>query len=509
MSIGAEEKSEPEGSTSGHSCCRRLRFALSLAGPYCALSVIVGGKDLYILEFGASAEALGGILLVISIAAPVLDFVAGNLQDSGGLSRCFSLASWGRRAPWFLTHNTALAPLMFLFALPPSYELGVLHLWFTVLVVLGYWCYATCINSFEASRVEIYPFKEERLAVEKFCKLTVIAGGTVGTVVSMMCLTYPNTKTFGVAGFIGFLTILSCNAATTVMREAKSQTDEDKHKEGVKQSILKVFRSGVVLRMVALRGLQGIYEAIIPCLMLYYFTFVYKLDKETRLAWLGAGMVLTAIVELTLAPLWSHVFAKSTKLMLYIPLVSRIVCAVLTPVIISTFTEPAFFMGYLIFWRICNSGYSFWRVAACGWICDHEGCGEGMVLGLFTMVNSWGRALTNSLAVLGLAWAGLVATNCLELEGEALDMCEHEKIHSQPDSLGNYLQVMIAWVAPAIELLICTMTYEFPIRPGSQMLEDVCQKKAKDLTAKKSPPSNPQASESNREGSLEETANSC
>merc|ERR1711972_94624 len=43
---------------------------------------------------------------------------------------------------------------------------------------------------------------------------------------------------------------------------------------------------------------------------------------------------------------------------------------------------------------------------------------------------------------------------------------------------------MVAWAAPAIELLICALTYEFPIRPGSEMLEELCRKKAAAISGK-------------------------
>lgn len=317
--------------------------------------------------------------------------------------------------------------------------------------------------------------------LEQYCKVAVGIGGGVGTASSFLCLTFPSGMVFAAAGVFGALTILSATVAVDVLREAKSTRPTE---EGQTQDLLSALRSGLVLRMIILRSLQGVYETIMPALQLYYFTFVFKMDKETRLYWFGIAAVFFSVGELGFAPIWSQLFAKSTQLMLYVPLALRIADAVLTPVILSSSQDPRVFVAYLGFWRVCNASFSYWRIAACGWICDHHGQGEGMLLGMFSMVNNLGRALTNSLAVLGLSWAGLVTFNCLEKEGDALDMCEFDKLHSQPESLEVYLKAMIVWFAPIVEIIICVLTYEFPIRPGSKILEEVCRKKAMALSEK-------------------------
>lgn len=473
----AQPKQEKLVWASGHTFCRRVRFAYSLTGPFVAMSVIGMGKDLYILEFGASAGMIGSILLACSFACPMMDLTVGNLQDRGRFFRSwFPVSDWGRRAPWFLTHNTVLAILLVAFLMPPSKVPQVLIIWFTMIWPIGYWCVSASINAFEATRVEIYPSKEERVMLEQYCKVTVGIGAGVGSGVVSLCLTYPATRTFLVASALGCLTILSSTAAVQVLREAKSQKPVDQ--PGAMHGVAAAIRSGVVSRMCLLRFLQGIYETIMPTLQLYYFTFVFKMSKEDRLYWFVVGAAMMGFVELVLAPLWSQVFARSNRLMLYVPLACRLTDAVLAPIILLSLRSPQVFVCYLGFWRICNSSYSFWRVVACAWVCDHEGRGEGMMLGLFTMVNNLGRALTGSVAMLGLGWAGLVTFNCLEEEeGPARLLCEHDKIHNQPDSLRTYLVVMLAWGAPAFEILICALTYEFPIRPGSQLLADICQKK--------------------------------
>merc|ERR1712203_214198 len=130
---------------------------------------------------------------------------------------------------------------------------------------------------------------------------------------------------------------------------------------------------------------------------------------------------------------------------------------------------------------------------------------EGMLLGLFTMGNNMGRATANAFAVLGLGWAGLVTTNCLEMLEVERELCEHDKIHIQPESLRLYLEFMVAAAAPGLELLICVLTYCFPIRPGSEMLAKVNEKQADVGSARMGSPS-PSAKAAARKGTASTTS---
>jgi len=174
--------------------------------------------------------------------------------------------------------------------------------------------------------------------------------------------------------------------------------------------------------------------------------------------------------------------------MLYVPLALRMVDIVAAPLMVLFVKDVSVFMVYLFIWRFCNAAFSYWKVAACAWVCDHDGGDrEGMILGVFTMVTNLGRAVTSAALVLGLGWAGLRTTICLEDEGVERDACERDKIHNQPESLTMYLQVMIGVMAPLIELVVCLLTWEFPIRPGSQMLADICKKQTESYRSRTSP----------------------
>lgn len=469
---------------SGHTRCRRLRFAYSLVGPFVGMSTVSLGRDLYLLEFGASASAMGAILLVSSFVAPSMDTIVGLLQDKGAIFwRCFPMDSWGRRAPWHICHNVLLAFLVLAFFQPPSYDFLVLHSWFAFIWFAGYWCIAASINAFEAARVEIYPFKEERIILEQYCKLAVAIGAGAGTSCVFLCLTVPSRPLLLAASAYGACVTMSSVLATPVLREARSRGDvvsasdsEEKAGRGILTELCASVRSRVVWRMLLLRFLQGLYETITPSVMLYYFTFVYELDKGSRFFWFSIAGTLMGIVELGLAPVWSWLFARTEKPLLFLPVSLRVLDAILTPFLIfAVDSHVMFFVAYLVIWRVCQSPYSYWRIAACGWACDYEDNGrEGLLLGSFSMVNNLGRALTNAFIVLGLGWVGLVTTSCLDLDGEAVqEACEYDKIHNQPQSLKTYLVMLVSVVAPSLSILISALTLEFPLRPGSRLLADL------------------------------------
>lgn len=456
---------------SDHGFCKRLRLAYSMAGPWLAQTVVSSGKDLYVLKFGASAERIGIILLACSFACPVMDCVLGNLQDRGSFfSRWMPLSSWGRRAPWYMTHNAALVPLLFAFFFPPSHELWALHAWFGLLLLLGYWCVSACLTAFEAARVELYPGKG-RVILQQYCEFTVSFGVGVGSGAIMFALTYTSKFTCLISGLVCSLVVLAGFMATGVLRETKACPVINDN-QGSLQNFLGAFRSTLVVRMIVMRLVQGISQSILPALMLYYLTFEYKLDKEVRSLWFIMGMASMGIVELSSAVLWSRLFTKYPVLMFRVPLLTRMAGAVLLPILLTVWKSPVAFVLFLGLWRLCVSNYCFWQVAACGWICDQEGRGEGTLLGLFGMTNNFGKAFAGSLAIWGLGWAGLVTRSCMQETEELRMSCEESLLHTQPESLSTYLQVMICWATPVVELIMCALLWEFPIRPGSARHEE-------------------------------------
>lgn len=473
-SVGVEDSQASLLTASGHSAGRRLRFAYCLTGPFVATGLFAQGKDLYLLEFGASAQSLGAILIVFSFLTPLVEIVAGKVQDQGLVFwRWFPTATWGRRAPWYLPHILGLAACVFAFFLPPSWDPAALNAWFALVWVVGYWCCSVCINAFEAGRVEIYKFKEERVLLEQYCKLVVVAAFGLGFGAVLAALTVSAAAVRAGCALVAALVVASGVGATPVLREARSAPTEQAEGMGT------VLRGPLVRHMMLIRFLQGVYETVFPSVQLYYYAFVLRMGKAERLQWFSASGVLLGAVELLLAPVWSRLFAKSTTLMLYQPVCFRALDACLAPALLLSSRDPLVYIAYTGIWRACNCSFSYWRLAACGWVCDKEARGhEGCALGAFSMANGFGRALCTGGLMLGMGMAGFVATNCQGLSEAEEAACEAQKM-DQPDAVADYVVSTLAVFAPALSLLICLLTLLFPLRPGSAQLAALYEEQRK------------------------------
>jgi len=469
---------------SGHTWRQRFLFAHSLTGPFVALGIIAAGKDLYLLEFGADAGAIGVILLVGSFFNAFVDVTAGALQDKALLERFFPVQRWGRRAPWYFTHTVALGFNLIAFFLPPSYSSKVLHLWFAVVWMTGYWCVAMLITAFEASRVEIYPFKDERVLLEQYCKLTVAIGMSIGLGAAMMSMIQPGAGMFIACGWVAAMGSWSGLSGTFVLQETKARVV---NKATELKDYMRALSSPIVRKMAILRLMQGLYEALLPALLLHYLTFVLMLGRGDRMTWFTIGGLGAAFAELAPAPLWSRLFAKSTRCLLYVPVALRIVELFIAPLCTLTNRSLPIFMVYILIWRFLHAPFSFWRVAATAWVCDHQGPGaEGFLVGLLTMMHNIGRAGITSITVLGLKWAGFVRIDCMNAKkGTEQDACYNKNVDSQPESLRTYLVFMVAVVAPILSAVNIFLTWRFPIRPGSELLRDICQRQADAISGKK------------------------
>lgn len=433
---------------------------------------------MYLLEFGATASDLGTILLVASCTAPLLGCLIGRLMDANVfIWRFFPTKTWGKRAPWALTHIICMAVLSFLFFWPPSYSRWALNAWYTLIWFVGYWTVGVVINAFEAARVELCPSKEERIQLELFAKVTVGIGSGIGSGAVTLVLTFPSQAMMLLSGAIASAGVLLGLACVGVLRDAKGNA-VDTPQQYSWVDLRATISSPIVMRMMLIRMLIGSYEAILYTAVLYQLTFVYKLSKGDRVYWalMFAGAVV--IVEYSTAPVWTWLFTKSTRCMLYLPVVLRVIGAVATPLILLSSKEVSTFIVYTAVWRFCQSSTTFWRIAASAWVCDHDaGNNEGLLCGCFMMVTDFGRAFSVAVMTLGLDWAGYVATNCLQEEDEALaEQCELDKIRLQPESLETYIIVMVTAVAPLMDVLIAALIIEFPIKPGSKLLADILER---------------------------------
>merc|ERR1719272_2112113 len=94
---------------SGHSNFRKARFAGSLFSLFHVWTVVGSAKDIYLEKFGADPLTMTFIWSAVSFWGVFTTFMHGAFQDMQLLARCFPVESWGRRAPWYLTHGIIAA----------------------------------------------------------------------------------------------------------------------------------------------------------------------------------------------------------------------------------------------------------------------------------------------------------------------------------------------------------------------------------------------------------------
>ena len=99
----------------------KFRFALSLFSLFHILAIIGSAKDVYLEKFGADATAIGFLFSVISFWSPLTEFLVGRLMDRACLARFFPLETWGKRAPFLLTHCIIAASAASVVYMPPSH----------------------------------------------------------------------------------------------------------------------------------------------------------------------------------------------------------------------------------------------------------------------------------------------------------------------------------------------------------------------------------------------------
>ncbi|CAE8648325.1 unnamed protein product, partial [Polarella glacialis] len=176
-----------EEKLSGHSMIRRARFASAIFGPLASFTAVTFARDVYTLQMGADPQPMGVLMLLAAVWLPICSPLAGYIMDRDLLTRCFPMARWGRRAPWFLIHLLMLSLVAIGCFLPPSQNSQMLSYWVFINVIVGSWCLAVCFTAWEAARPEIYPSTNERVCVEFFCKIFAgVGSATAGLIISFL-----------------------------------------------------------------------------------------------------------------------------------------------------------------------------------------------------------------------------------------------------------------------------------------------------------------------------------
>lgn len=481
-----------EDGNSGQTQCQRFRFAFCLQGIFAGVAILTFARDFYVVELGAPAATIGIILTAHSFVAPWLDTIAGYLQDMEVLVRCFPKVIWGRRAPWMVLGLATCALSCCLMYLPPitnsegtndkscvdgettdavkdaeAFQVWI-YAWFYFLLLLGQWSFASGVISWGASRAEIYPYKEERIVVEGFAKLSTSIGVAVGAVLVLVILADPQMSTRLVVSVLMGIQILSSLWGTKIMKQAQQPTST--RVQSFWKEAREVLGQGAFRHLLVTRFLQGCHESVTFTFLLSYLTYVLKLSGQERSFIMALGGMISIACELLMSLVWSNIFNKRSGRcdMQYVTGFLRI----LNAPIAATLTlagEPGVvkFIAYFVSSRLCFSPWTFWRISAQNWVVDedcqnHEGLRrESTFWGIQSALVSLARNLIAALLFMGLGHAGLVTMNCSErCDAEA---CYKERYERQPESVRIYLLAMYGIVCPALELLCGVCCIKFPI----------------------------------------------
>jgi len=496
---------DPRG-PSGHSWFRRARFAASLFSPFGMIGVLGPAKDIYLEKFGLDATMFSLIVTIASFWAPIQDVLMGRLQDKEVLKRFFPVEKWGRRAPWLLTHGIIAAVGASVIYLPPAGDAA--YVWFLAVWIATCWGICGCIIAFEASRQQIYPFKEERIAVEGLCKYTCMAGGGAG---GFVYLVLSKDASFLVRlAFVAYILPLGLVSlqAVPIFREAKptSHKCEEESSTAPSAGILQVllealpgsWRGGkpdnrALQHLLALKFWHGSYGSCIGAMLLYFVTYVLRLSSWERVQVLVGAGAAAGVTEAVMNLVFMHIFTKDDSLrdvtgksdrqLLMSVVAFRITNALLTFLLIGVM-EPS--VPLLFFWSIVTRAglcsFSFWRISAQCWLVD-EDCllategnqrkmREGQIFGALSMSQILASAIFSSLTFVGLGLAGFQTKNCEAAcagegfvgDSQCVDTCFRDVIDGQPESLRLYVRFVIGYFAPLCELFIAYHTYKFPIK---------------------------------------------
>lgn len=468
--------------SSGHSACRKLQFALSLVSPMACGSVLLLCKDIYVLELAADVGLMGVTGTVLAIWATCCQVIVGYVLERNFLARCFPWESWGRRAPWYLTHLLAVALATAAMYMPPSWDPSFLCWWYLAWGVVISWLTAVLFNIFESCRGEIYPTKEERSEVETACKFAAGVGMALGILPQIAVSAHVTQTSLMLAGGGFFLVGLFSLISVPVMRTARQVFDPFKQSDSFLSECRELLRQPALRHACAYRCLDAMINGLVLNGALYYLTFVSGKNSGERaffIVVLGGASGLATFIAM---PFWTVFFRERRPHVNPNAVCGRVMAlGVFAPVVLvvlrSVVPSPWEFVAYFFVLLGTFTGQTYWRANALWWIID-EDCHaekgrrrEAMFVGCLSLISSLGTALSNGLLLIALALAGLKVSNCaqtcLDLIGDAetacREACDAKKLQEQDPWVAICIDVFYLGVIPCIQLLAAWLTCSFPI----------------------------------------------
>jgi len=466
---------------SGHTRCQKLLFAASLVSPMMCTSIVFFAKDVYILTFAADVQLMGSISTFLAVLGPCTQPIVGYCMEKLTLNWCFPWETWGRRAPWFLTHSVAAALATAAIVLPPSFDPTLLCWWYGVWSALDTWCLTVLFNAFESGRIEVYPTKEERSETEAVAKCSSGLGGSVGSGLLLVIAANASLPMLWFACATTLFAALFSLISLPVLRMARQPCNRD-YIGSFFGEFLSLLRIPVVRHLMVYRFTEAVLTTTALNASIYYLTLVEGLAGAKRSLFLTLVAVVTGAITVVVLPPWTW-FLRVRRNVNVGAVAGGIMALGAPGGLLLTLLRPALpkgmgFLAFTVLMQGTTTGQTFWRAIALGWVLD-EDCHaeegrrrEAVLVGLTSFFGAVGGAVAVAIVILGLGFTGMDIANCdvlcseieREVASECIKACDARNFEEQPPAVQKYLQVVYLAVLPACQLICAVLTYTFPIK---------------------------------------------
>lgn len=454
---------------------------MSLISPLACASVFVLVKDIYVLELAADIQVMAAAGVVVAIWGPTSYVLAGYCLEKGFLSRWFPWETWGRRAPWYLTHCIGCAICTSLLYFPPSWDPVVLCIWYLIWGCCCAWLLAVQFTCFESARAEIYPTKEERSETESFCKVTSGIGNALGLLPQLVVAANMTRLSLSLAGASFLLVGLISLASVPVLRQARQAFNQDAMPTCFFWEYLEVIRQPAFALLCMYRFFDGAVNTLLVNGALYYYTFVSGLSGSDRSLYITVTGIAQGFVTMSLLPVWTIFFRKKRPTNINKVCAGACSMGLVAPIALYFFhgvlADPFDFLVYFVLIGASFTGQTYWRAIVLCWVVD-EDCQakagrrrEAIFVGCISLISSTGRATPSGILLTALSAAGLEVSNCAaectNVDRDAMSKCREEceiqNFQSQDPAVATCIQFFYFAVIPSCQLIAVVLTYIFPI----------------------------------------------
>lgn len=154
--------------------------------------LLTNAVNIYTLVFNCNVGIISGILFVVAVFDTLINPYIGFIQDKERLSKLFSSDTYGRRAPWFITHFPLLLLSIVLCTFPPqkpgSEPTWITYVWYAIVMIIGKWASSVVGIAVMSAIDEIFPAQMERVQIWGMTVFTIWIGILIAVVSSNMII---------------------------------------------------------------------------------------------------------------------------------------------------------------------------------------------------------------------------------------------------------------------------------------------------------------------------------